>query len=129
MKRLLLLMMSLLLLMATQAFAEKLQITEKEGLGKFLTDEKGMTLYIFTKDSPGTSACAGPCVEKWPLLQAEKIEAPTGTKAEDFSVISRADGQRQVTYKGLPLYYFFNDKKAGDVAGQGVGGVWFVAKP
>jgi predicted lipoprotein with Yx(FWY)xxD motif len=129
MKRLLLLMVSLLLLMATQAFAEKLQIAEKEGLGQFLTDEKGMTLYIFTKDSPGMSACSGPCVEKWPLLQAEKIEAPAGTKAEDFAVISRADGQRQVTYKGLPLYYFINDKKTGDVAGQGVGGVWFVAKP
>jgi predicted lipoprotein with Yx(FWY)xxD motif len=129
MKRMLLLLTSMLLLFTTQAFAEKLQIAEAEGLGKYLADEKGMTLYIFTKDSPGMSACSGPCVEKWPLLQAEKIEAPAGTKVEDFAAITRSDGQRQVTYKNLPLYYFFKDEKAGDVAGQGVGGVWFIAQP
>jgi predicted lipoprotein with Yx(FWY)xxD motif len=122
-------MVALLLLFATQAFGDKLQILEKEGLGKYLADEKGMTLYIFTKDSPGMSACSGPCVEKWPLLQAEKVEAPAGTEAEDFATIYRADGQVQTTYKELPLYYFIEDKKAGDVAGQGVGGVWFVAEP
>jgi predicted lipoprotein with Yx(FWY)xxD motif len=129
MKNMTLLMASLFLLMASQAFAEKLQIMEKEGLGKYLADEKGMTLYIFTKDSPGMSACVDPCVEKWPLLQAEKIEAPAGTRGEDFAAISRSDGQMQTTYKELPLYYFFKDEKPGEVAGQGAGGVWFVAQP
>ena len=44
-------------------------------------------------------------------------------------VISRDDGREQVTYNGLPLYYFANDKAPGDTKGQGVGGVWFVAAP
>ena len=44
-------------------------------------------------------------------------------------MISRDDGREQVTYNGLPLYYFANDKAPGDTKGQGVGGVWFVAAP
>ena len=32
-----------------------------------------------------------------------------------------------MTYAGAPIYYFAKDTKAGDVTGQGVGGVWFVA--
>ena len=32
-----------------------------------------------------------------------------------------------MTYAGAPIYYFAKDTKPGDVTGQGVGGVWFVA--
>lgn len=127
MKTALLCMMFILL--TGVAFGETLQISKKEGVGDYLADAKGMTLYVFTKDSPGQSACSGPCVEKWPLLQAETIKAPAGMKSADFATITRADGQKQTTYKGLPLYYFFKDVKAGDVNGQGVNGVWYVAKP
>ena len=47
----------------------------------------------------------------------------TGT----FGTVKRDDGTTQVTYAGAPIYYFAKDTKAGDVTGQGVGGVWFVA--
>jgi predicted lipoprotein with Yx(FWY)xxD motif len=36
---------------------------------KVLTNDKGMTLYIFAKDSSGKSACNGPCTGNWPLSQ------------------------------------------------------------
>jgi len=36
--------------------------------------------------------------------------------------LPRADGSIQVTYVGLPLYYWVKDTKAGDVTGNGVGG-------
>ncbi len=49
----------------------------------------------------------------------------TGTLA----TITRDDGTTQVTYNGAPLYYFAADEKAGDSAGQGVGGIWFIAAP
>ncbi len=49
----------------------------------------------------------------------------TGT----FATTKRTDGAMQVTYNGVPLYYYAADKKAGDVMGQGIGGVWFVAAP
>ena len=59
--------LSLALAGAAVADNHAIKISEKDGAGKFLTDAKGMTLYIFKKDSPGKSACAGPCVESWPV--------------------------------------------------------------
>ena len=105
------------------------KLSEKAGLGKYFTDAKGMTLYIFKNDSPGKSACAGPCVEKWPLYFRDKVSVPEGLNAGDFGAITREDGKRQSTYKGAPLYYYAGDKAPGDALGQGLGNAWFVANP
>ncbi len=105
------------------------KIANKDGVGSYLADTKGMTLYVFKKDSHGKSACEGPCVEKWPLYYREAVAAKDGLKAEDFGTITRADGKRQTTYQGMPLYYFAGDKAAGDTAGQGVKDAWYVAAP
>ena len=106
-----------------------IQLSQKDGVGKFLADSKGMTLYTFKKDSPGKSACTGDCVVKWPLYFRENVAVPEGGSAGDFGTITREDGMRQTTYKGWPLYYFVGDKAPGDVLGQGLGNVWFVANP
>jgi len=121
--------MSLALAGSALADNHAVKLSEKDGVGKFFTDSQGMTLYIFRKDSPGKSVCAGPCVEKWPLYFREKVAAPDGVMAGDFATITREDGKKQTTYKGMPLYYFAGDKAAGDVKGQGLGNVWFVASP
>jgi predicted lipoprotein with Yx(FWY)xxD motif len=105
------------------------KVEKKEGVGSYLADSKGMALYIFKKDTPGKSACTAECVAKWPLYFREKVAAPAGTKAEDFGTITREDGKKQTTYKGLPLYYFAGDVKPGDTNGQGVKDVWYVAAP
>jgi predicted lipoprotein with Yx(FWY)xxD motif len=97
--------------------------------GSYLTDAKGMALYTFKKDTPGKSACAGDCVTKWPLFHEEKVGATGDLKESDFATITRADGQKQTTYKGMPLYYFVGDQAPGDAKGQGVAGVWSVAQP
>lgn len=101
----------------------------KEGLGTFLTDAKGMSLYWFTKDAAGTSNCDAGCLEKWPLYYRETVAPPTGVDAGDFGTITRGDGQKQTTFRGWPLYYFVMDKAAGDTKGQGVKDVWFVIDP
>ncbi|OGR16021.1 MAG: hypothetical protein A2559_01955 [Deltaproteobacteria bacterium RIFOXYD2_FULL_66_9] len=121
----------LLLALAGAALAahHEVKLSEKDGIGKYFTDAKGMTLYIFKKDSPNKSVCAGPCVVKWPLYHHEKVASPEGSNAADFGTITREDGKKQTTYKGSPLYYFEGDKAPGDVMGQGMGNVWFVAKP
>jgi len=105
------------------------KVAKKDGVGSFLTDIKGMTLYIFKKDTAGKSACEGECVAKWPLYYVEKVAAKDGMKDEDFGTITRADGKKQTTYKGMPLYFFVGDKAAGDTTGQGVKDVWYVAAP
>ena len=117
------------LMLVSLATAATVEIKAKDGIGNYLTDEKGMTLYLFKKDTPGKSACAGPCVDKWPLFAAEVVTVPAGVIAADFAVIRRDDGKKQTTYKGLPLYYFFKDVKPGDTAGQGVNTVWYVVAP
>lgn len=117
------------LMFSTMAGAAGVGVKDKDGIGKYLTDEKGMTLYLFKKDTVGNSVCAGPCVEKWPLFSAEKVTVPEGVNAGDFGIIVRSDGKKQSTYKGMPLYYFFKDLKPGDTTGQGVNNVWYVVAP
>lgn len=105
------------------------KVTNKEGLGKYLTDAKGMALYWFTKDAPGKSVCVGPCLEKWPIYYRESVAPPTGVKAEDFGTITREGGKKQTTFRGYPLYYWFQDKQAGDTGGNKINDVWFVIDP
>jgi len=101
-------------------------------LGKVLTDDKGMTLYTFKNDVAGNgkSACAGQCLVDWPALTVASgaPSKPAGATG-DVALITRDDGAMQVTYNGLPLYRFISDKAPGDTKGEGVGGIWFVAKP
>jgi predicted lipoprotein with Yx(FWY)xxD motif len=118
-------------LVAGVALAEHhaVKVSTKDGVGSFLTDINGKTLYSFKKDTPGKSACEGECVAKWPLYYVEMVAAKDGLDAKNFGTITRADGKKQTTYKGMPLYYFVGDKAAGDTAGQGVKDVWYVVNP
>lgn len=92
-----------------------------------LIGPKGMTLYTFAKDTAnsGTSVCNGPCAVNWPPLSVESKAQPLG----DYTIITRADGSKQWAYKGMPLYYFIKDMKPGDKLGDGLNGVWRVARP
>ena len=105
------------------------KVASKLGVGRFLTDARGMTLYVFRKDAPGKSACEGPCVAKWPVFFREKVEPSGGPSPSDFGTITRGDGKPQTTYKGLPLYYFADDQAPSDTKGQGFKDVWVVASP
>lgn len=100
----------------------------KDG-SSYLVDASGIALYTFKKDTQGKSACTGDCVMKWPPYHREKIDASGDLKASDFATITREDGKKQSTYKGMPLYYFADDQAPGETKGQGFKGVWFLAKP
>jgi predicted lipoprotein with Yx(FWY)xxD motif len=105
-------------------------VGKNDALGSFLVDDKGMTLYLFTKDTPGTSVCYDKCATAWPpLLTTGKPVAGDGADASMLGTTTRKDGTTQVTYNGWPLYYYFKDETAGDVTGQNVGEVWFVVSP
>lgn len=104
------------------------KVTNNPALGDIITDDTGLTLYFFSKDVAGESACEGDCVAKWPIFYRKDLKVAAGLEAGLFGVITRADGSKQNTFNGWPLYYFANDKAEGDVNGEGVGAVWFVAK-
>ncbi len=102
-------------------------------LGSYLSAYNGMTLYTYDPDkqAPGASACTGSCAALWPpytVSSAQEINVPANITGK-VGVIKRADGKLQVIYNGRPLYFYLKDTKSGDISGQGVGGVWFVAKP
>ena len=88
-------------------------------LGSYLTDEKGMTLYTYSKDTVGVSNCSGKCITNWPAYGPKTM--PTNLPA-NITVITRTDKSLQYAWKGMPLYYFASDVKAGDITGNGVGG-------
>lgn len=103
-----------------------IEMRSNQKLGTYITDSKGMTLYVFTNDKPGVSNCTGGCLTKWPpFLQTNS----NGKLETNLGVIKRADdGKMQYAWKEMPLYYFVGDKNPGDTTGDGIGGIWFVAK-
>lgn len=115
---------------ATTSTAATLKLSHNDKLGDVLTDTKGMTLYLFTKDQGTTSVCYDACEQKWPALHTDG--APMALQGLDSSLLGtteRKDGTMQVTYNGHPLYYYYTDMNPGDTTGQGVGSVWFVLSP
>ena len=111
----------------TQGNAVKLATNSK--FGNIMTDAKGKTLYFFAIDANGNSGCNGGCSVVWPTFYQANLTLDNGLDTKDFGTITRADGTKQTTYKGWPLYYYQSDAKAGDTNGDGVGSTWFVAKP
>ncbi|MFC5652256.1 plastocyanin/azurin family copper-binding protein [Paenibacillus solisilvae] len=107
---------------------ERIKLSSTDKLGTYFTDSKGRTLYYFTKDAADLTSCQGDCLKAWPIFYADDLQIPSSLNAADFGVLKRSDGTEQTTYKGWPLYYFVKDQAAGDVLGEAVGGVWFVAK-
>jgi len=100
--------------------------------GGYLTGEDGKSLYTFAKDTPNQSACTSDqCVQNWPawtIDSGETVVAGDGVSGT-IATFARADGAMQVSYNGAPLYTFAGDAAAGDTKGDGVGGVWSLAKP
>jgi predicted lipoprotein with Yx(FWY)xxD motif len=89
----------------------------------------GRTLYMFVPDQQknGRPTCYGECEQAWPVLEATgEVTAGDGLDQSLLDTVERRDGTLQVTYNGLPLYYFSGDEAAGDVAGQGLNDVWWV---
>jgi predicted lipoprotein with Yx(FWY)xxD motif len=97
----------------------------KSGIGQYLTDPQGNTLYTYDKDTKGVSNCTGACLTTWPAYQDK---GSTSNLPAGISTIKRPDNnQVQYTYNGMPLYYFVSDSQ-GQVTGDGVES-FSVAKP
>ena len=91
----------------------------------YLMDAQKMTLYTFAKDGRDVSNCTGQCASKWPpVLVSANTRLPRG-----YSAIKRADGRLQLAYHHKPLYRWVKDHRPGEMTGDGVKGLWQVARP
>lgn len=119
----------------TAATASGVAVATKHGkLGTIVAaGPKHLTVYMFEADTGSTSSCSGACAKAWPpVTTAGKPAASGGAVAADLGTTMRSDGTEQVTYKGHPLYFYDDDKDAGDAYGQGekaFGADWYVLKP
>jgi predicted lipoprotein with Yx(FWY)xxD motif len=106
------------LLAAAATFAQASEPVKFQG--DVLVAANGMTLYTFDKDAPNKSNCNDGCLKAWPALIATADTKVSG----EFSIVTRDDGTKQIAMNGKPLYFYIADQKAGDVTGDGSGGVW-----
>ena len=108
---------------APSAAGATVEATDVGSIGTVLVaGSNGMTVYVFTKDvkDSGKSACSGGCLETWPALTVAAGETPTagdGVTGKLGKITREDDGTLQVTYNGLPLYFFKNDQAPGDSNG------------
>lgn len=108
-------------------------VAESDELGEYLVDAaSGMTLYMFTNDEEGVSNCTETCLENWPaftLYGNDRLTTGAGIEGEWGTIVREDNEDVQITYNGMPLYFFANDEAPGDINGQGAGDVWFVVEP
>jgi len=84
-----------------------------------------MSLYTYDGDRVGVSNCNDECATNWiPAL----LDAGTDL-GESYTLIKRANGKMQAAFRGMPLYLYLKDQAPGDINGDGVAGVWHLARP
>ncbi|KGJ95699.1 hypothetical protein [Thalassotalea sp. ND16A] len=98
--------------------------------GSLVLAASGLSLYTFDNDTMDTSTCEGTvddlesCAGKWPPLLAG-----SGAQANDvFTIITRTGGDNQWAMYGQPLYHYYEDVSQGDILGDGLGGIWHLAR-
>jgi predicted lipoprotein with Yx(FWY)xxD motif len=110
-----------------------ISVATNANLGQILVDASGKTVYLFVADTGTSSTCYTSCATIWPpVLTTGAPQAGTGVQSSLLGTTARTDGTTEVTYAGHPVYYFIQDKAAGDAKGQGVngfGGLWWVMGP
>ncbi|OHT44797.1 COG4315 family predicted lipoprotein [Flavobacterium tructae] len=118
---------------------KEIALSTSTTLGSYLSDKDGKSLYFFATDAKGQASCTGGCEAVWPPFYVDNLTAEklsSGLTLTDFASITTTSGKKQLTYKGWPLYYYApsvngtnTPETAGQTTGDGVGGVWFIAKP
>src|SRR4051812_36260964 len=125
--RLVLAVLALSVVVPAPAMASTVKTSDSR-FGTILVDGRGFTLYAFTKDGRGPSACFGDCAHAWPPFYATgELGAGPGAQKRLLGSVKRGKKHRQVTYRGRPLYYYRGETQAGQIFCQDVfefGGDW-----
>ena len=103
-------------------------IVERSSLGWVLAEANGLVVYTYGGDTKGGHpTCTGSCAALWPAVTGLPQAGPADTLPGTLGTVKMADGAKQITYDGYPLYTL---KGAGALStkGQGMGGMWHVIK-
>lgn len=86
-----------------------------------LVDSQGRTLYSAEVEKGQGIRCTGPCTSVWDPIgaSAKQSESASEDLDLDLGVVKRPDGDRQLTYDGLPLYTF-TEEGPGRLDGDGL---------
>jgi predicted lipoprotein with Yx(FWY)xxD motif len=85
-----------------------------------LASSAGKTLYSAAVEKDGTILCVDACTSFWDPMLASSADAKkaAGQLDANLGVVRRPDGERQLTFDGLPLYTFA-EEDAGKLEGDG----------
>jgi predicted lipoprotein with Yx(FWY)xxD motif len=110
------------------AVGTTVMIVQKSAIGYVLAEANHQVVYTYSKDTKGGKpTCTGACAETWLPATGTPEAGPANVFSGQFGLVTRANGVKQITYNGLPLYLL---KGAAGLAttGNGQGGVWHVVK-
>jgi predicted lipoprotein with Yx(FWY)xxD motif len=86
--------------------------------GRVLVDSNGKALYASDQEAKGTVVCTGACNSFWEPVTVNGGVPHDGSVPGRLGTVKRPDGGMQLTYKGMPLYSFTQDRP-GEVTGDG----------
>jgi predicted lipoprotein with Yx(FWY)xxD motif len=95
-----------------------------------LVTAKGLTLYSLSAERKGKFICTDKaCLSLWTPLLAPRSAPLTGVSG--LGTVKRPGGRLQVAFRGAPLYTFNDDRKPGEVKGNGFKdvGTWLATSP
>src|ERR1700733_9272840 len=103
-------------------------IVQKSNLGYVLAEANGLVVYTYANDKKGGApTCTGSCASLWPAVTGNPKALSADTLPGTLGTVSTADGAKQITYNGYPLYTYRGAKPL-TTSGNGIGGVWHVIK-
>jgi predicted lipoprotein with Yx(FWY)xxD motif len=105
-------------------------IVQKSKLGYVLALANGDVVYTYGADKKGGQpTCTNSCAAIWPGVTGIPMTnsgetLPAGT----LGTVTLANGAKQITYDGLPLYYLKSEKPLATTGNGMDGGMWRVIK-
>jgi predicted lipoprotein with Yx(FWY)xxD motif len=110
------------------AVGTTVMIVQKSAIGYVLAEANHQVVYTYSKDKKGGKpTCTGSCAQTWLPATGVPQAGPADVFPAKFGLVTRADGTKQITYNGYPLY-LLKDAKPLATTGDGMGGVWHVVK-
>ena len=112
-------------------------------LGSVVVDNDGYTIYRFDqpvdkgRTDPRVDAlperrlvnCDGGSPAGWPSVIYSENIALRGIDNRPIGFLERADGTRQLTIRGCPVYRYIGDHEPGQINGHCSAGIWYAVTP